>query len=75
MFYRVFVVFCCAIHRFAVLFASRSRTRAAVKANGGRIPLSFDYIVAAEHRREGDSDLPSEPAAEAAETADGTEKV
>jgi len=27
----------------------RTRTRQAVRAAGGRIPLSFDYVISAEH--------------------------
>lgn len=28
---------------------NRARTRQAVRAAGGRIPLSFDYVISAEH--------------------------
>lgn len=33
---------------FTVYFA-RNRTREAIRGNGGKIPLSFDYVFAVEH--------------------------
>ena len=48
----------------------RARTRQAVRAAGGRIPLSFDYVISAEHTEHFNAH-----AAENATTAGGAESV
>ncbi len=42
----------------------RARTRQAVRAAGGKIPLSFDYVIAAEHAEYAAATAAAAPAAE-----------
>ena len=48
----------------------RARARQAVRAAGGKIPLSFDYVISAQH-----SECPVDPAAALEGGADGTGSV
>lgn len=54
----------------------RSRTRQAVRAAGGRIPLSFDYVISAEHTEHYNTTSHTEEGSDEAETVfTATEKA
>lgn len=50
--------------------APRARTRAAIKASGGKIPLSYDYVIAAV--RSDDTDTTEEVHASETESSPST---